>query len=155
MKCEKGFKAFEYDSTVCDNCGGLASAHPVSEMDDKLTKAMWKVLLEEGGVWNYYGGGFVKAQSSKDAYTRGEIYHNEMAKIDIHMTACEIDWKWTKRPEMTKLQEFAGTFATDDYYQTALAGELHCKCGEVRYEKIGMNETTLGQLIWKVVHADD
>lgn len=153
--CEKGFKAFEYDAAVCDNCGRRADQHLVSAMDDQLTKAMWKVLLAEGGVWSYYGGGFVTAHSQKDEYTRGLIYHNEMAKIDIHMTACEINWTRTNRPEMTRLAEFNGTFSTSDSYKTALAGELFCKCGEFTYEKIGMDEITLGQLIWKVVHADD
>lgn len=153
--CPKGFKAFEYDANVCNNCGEIAEEHPVSEADDNLTKAMWKLLIAEGGVWNYYGGGFIPADSAKDAYTRGKIYHNEMAKIDIHMTACKIDWKRTKRPKMDQLAEFAGTFEESDYYKTGLVGELFCKCGEVSYAQIGMNDITLGQLIWKVVHADD
>jgi hypothetical protein len=151
-ECKKGFKAFEYDAAVCDNCGRRADQHPTSAVDDDLTKAMWKVLLAEGGVWSFYGGYFVKAES----YGRpGDLYHNEMAKIDIHMTSCEIDWKKTRRPAMTQLGEFNGTFTDTELYQTALAGELFCKCGEIRYEKVGMNEITLGQLIWKVVHADD
>lgn len=155
MKECTNFKAFEYDAYVCDNCGKLADAHPRSQMDDNLTKMMWRVLIAEGGVWNYYGGTFEKAESRKDPYLRGKIYHNAMAKIDIHMTACEIDWQRTERPEMTQLGEFSGTFATCDNYKTALAGELYCVCRTVFREQIGMNEITLGQLIWKVVHADD
>lgn len=141
---------------VCDNCGGLASAHPRSAEPDGLTAALWKILLAEGGVWSYYGGGFVKAESRKDAYQRGVIYHNEMAKIDIHMTACEIDWKETRRPTMDgELLEFAGTGYDSQRITGKLFGQLFCKCDEYSYEEIGMDDITLGQLIWRVVHADD
>lgn len=155
MAACKGFKPFPYDPGVCDNCGKLADEHTLPAEPDGLTQAMWKVLLEEGGTWSYYGGMFEKGRSHKDAYERGKIYHNEMAKIDIHMTACEIDWKKTRRPEMTQLKTFAGTFASHNDYSTGLAGDLYCKCGEVYWKTIGMDGITLGQLIWKVVHADD
>lgn len=157
VQCE-GFKPFSYDPTICDLCGEPAksSAHPRASEPDGLTAALWKVMIAEGGAWSFYGGGFIKAESVKDSYTRGRIYHNEMAKIDIHMTACGIDWKLTDRPGMDgELSEFAGTFTDNNRITGKLFGKLYCKCGKVYGEEIGIDDLTLGQLIWRVTRADD
>lgn len=145
------FVPFKYAVDVCDTCGRLLSEHPGEHTPDDLTKAMWKVLLTDGGLWSFYGGGFIPAECGMD---RGVAWRNEMAKIQLHMEACEIDWKRTEAPEMSEMSEFAGTFNESDKVER-LCGVLFCKCRELAWKRIGINGITLGQLIWKVVHADD
>lgn len=161
VQCE-GFKPFSYDPTICDLCGEPAksSAHPRASEPDGLTAALWKVLIAEGGTWSYYGGGFIKAESVKDSYIRGLVYRNDMARINFHLATCEIDWKQTERPSMDgELSEFAGTECESARITGKLSGRLYCKCGEVgRYplsDPIGIDDLTLGQLIWRVTRADD
>lgn len=153
MTACKDFKPFPYAPEVCDNCGKLADTHPRPAEPDNLTKAMWKVLLAEGGVWSYYGGHFEVA-------ARQGPYANAMAQIADHMATCKIDWKKTDRPSMDHtLLEFAGTEDESIRITGKVAGKLYCVCGKMGsypwYDEIGFDGLTLGELIWKVVHADD
>lgn len=142
------FVPFKYAVDVCDTCGNMLSAHPGEQATDDLTKAMWKVLLEIGGEWSYYGGCF----DTPRVFSDGRM--NKTASVRSHMVNCEINWKLTKAPDMTEFSEFCGTFNPSEKIEV-LAGYLCCKCGEVMNEEWGVQGITLGQLIWKVVHADD
>lgn len=158
-KCQDP-KPFKYAPEVCDSCGGMLADHTQELVQtDDFVKAMWKVLLEIGGIWNLYGGDFEYAHASgtdRFFYQGGKrVGGNEMWLIQRHMEKCKIDWRHTEAPRMSDyLSVFNGTF-TENGCTTGLVGRFTCKCGEYRYKEIGTKEITLSQLIWKVVHADD
>lgn len=127
------FVPFEHDITVCDTCGKLGEDH-LTDVMIQYREDVWKFLLKRGYVHNYYGG------------HRGW----EMEQITSHVAGCSIDWNYTQDPCAGTVEEFTDSFhpssTVDKFF-----GTLHCKCGEIAYREICIDDMTLGQIIWHIV----
>lgn len=137
--CDR-FTPFRLNSEVCDSCGNLFGRHRQVETPyTPYREAVWKWLLGNGGVWNFYG-----------AYSEAESNDTR-----AHLEQCGIDWKKTGEPRMESRREFNGTFAEEDAYVDAVIGELFCTCGQIRRQEWAERYKTLGQIIWQVVRAGE
>lgn len=136
------FVAFRHDPQVCDECGQLFDDHELAEPSGSnlaRRKAMWNVMLRHGGLHNFYGG----TTSPRDP-----------TPVLEHLKQCEVDWKLTLEPRMDDLEFFSGTFATSNDRATLLVGSLYCRCRQIFYQTMCVNDMTLGQLIWHVVREE-
>lgn len=155
-------QVFKMDPTICANCGHPLAAHAEKDKTYELPlkKALWRVLLEHGGVWNYYGGHFEKAEKWPGA---DRVYSkrtgNDMWELKQHLVNCEIDWAQTCMPEIDTNSEFAGT-GNESWKIEVVQGTLYCKCKEYggRWDdksKVGIQGLTVGQLIWLAVQSGE
>lgn len=124
---------------VCANCGNLIDAHRLSAVPNATLQAMWKIMIRHGGTYSQYGGGM-------DRYG-GDL-------VREHMASCAIDFTRTEQPKMDGLSAFVDSFSENEPV-TILHGDLYCACGKYVWQHICIDDMTLGELIWQVVHLDD
>lgn len=131
-KISHPFVPFEADSSVCDDCGKLADQHLTAVMFEYREK-VWEFLLKRGYIHNYYGG-------HRDW---------EMEQIASHMAGCSVNWDYTEDPKAGTLEEFTDSFNPSATVEKFF-GVLYCKCGEISYKEVCIDDMTLGQIIWHI-----
>lgn len=157
MSTCKEFKPFQYDTDTCDTCGDPAASHPAPKREySPYREAIWKTLIKHGGVPSYYGGYDdaktieLRAHLGLDVSKDIEEWSNSF-RDRLEYGECEIDFALTEDPRTQSINEFAGTFASEDYRVEVVQGLMWCKCGEYRYREVAIRDKTLGHLIWLTV----
>lgn len=163
MKCP-GFVPFRLAGDVCERCGELVDAHagPVAPgVGSEYQKALWRVLLRHGGIYNTYTAEPDKFQTAVLLMHIGmgvplDYLSGWRAPTaqQIGGTECGIDWRRTGMPEMGEVSEFQDSF-TENTRIEAVVGYLNCHCGKYVHETVSLKGKTMGQLIWLATRDEE
>jgi len=134
-KISHEFVPFDLDASVCDTCGKLIEAHDDPVMM-RYREDVWTFLLRKGYIHSYYG-------STDDS---------RMVAVLRHIGVCGIDWTRTIDPKSETVSEFTDT-ESEPARVVKFVGHLFCKCGQIGYQPICIDDMTLGQIIWHVVNG--
>lgn len=160
-----GFVPFRLAGDVCEHCGELVADHagPVGpEVGSDYQRALWRVLLEHGGIYNTYTAevdrfwsGVLRLHLGIAVPSRYFTEGNWRTPGPEHIgrTDCAIDWRRTGMPVMGEVSQFEDSF-TENTEIPAVVGYLTCRCGKYCSETVALKEKTMGQLIWLVTRDD-